>query len=507
VLSDVPNQPIGRRTFLGGAVAAGVAAAGLPELRRPAGATTFTRQVRKLLASSDSILDHPAAECRIDTIVIVMMENRSFDHYLGWLGDDAEYLETGRRRHGRDFSVNARVRQTFVDPSGTRLPTRSAGALEPEKVESRGCTFADPGHSWDLARAQRDRGFLAGGSGVDDLYAITYYTADQLPVYEALARRFTVFDRWHSSVLGPTFPNRQYFLSAQSEGRKDNTPGTPVGIFRAETIVDRLAAAGVPVGYYYTSVPLLALWPLERMTPFIRPLDRFFDDASTGNLPRVVFVEPHFGSGEAHRTDDHPYADIELGQRWVREIFGAFASSVHWQTGTFILTYDEGGGFFDHVRPPTLPDTRASKVDQNNFGQAGFRVPAFLASPYAQRGDVDDRLYDHTSIMRFLEWRFLGAPAEGPGRRGRWALTRRDRMAHNMGKTLRSGRPDPALQFDLALRVPQPAPPCTPAQAAARSPSPDQDTDPFDRAELIDLAGTFPHATHRPWLDDVTVRL
>jgi phospholipase C len=505
--AEMPSQPIDRRTFLGGALGAGMAVAGLPHVQRSAGAATVARQAGRLLVSSDSILDHPSAECPIDTIVIVMMENRSFDHYLGWLGDDTEYLEAGRRRHGRDFSVNAKTRQDFVNAQGSQVPTRSAAALDPEKLESRGCTFADPGHSWDLARAQRDGGFLAGGSGVDDFYAITYYTADQLPVYEALSRRFTIFDRWHSSLLGPTFPNRQYFLSAQSEGRKDNAPGAPVGIFRAETIVDRLGAAGVPVGYYYTSVPLLALWPLERMAPFIRPLDRFFEDAATGNLPRVVFVEPHFGAGEAHRTDDHPHADVELGQRWVREIFGAFASSVHWQTGAFILTYDEGGGFFDHVRPPILPDARASKVDQNNFGQAGFRVPAFLASPYARRGDVDHRLYDHTSIMRLLEWRFLGAPPEGAGRRGRWALTRRDRMANNMGKTLRNIRPDPALHFDPAVTVPQPSAACTPAQAAARSPDPDQDPDPFDRPELLDLAGTFPHATHRPWLADVTTPL
>jgi phospholipase C len=211
----MPNKPIDRRTFLGRAVGAGTTAAAVSELRRPSGAARVARIVTHFLAPSDSILDHPAAECPIDTIVIVMMENRSFDHFLGWLGDDSQYLETGRRRHGRDFSVNARVRQTFVDPSGTRVPTRSAGSLEPKKLETRGCTFSDPGHSWDLARVQRDRGFLAAGS---DVYAITYYRAEGLPFYEALVRRFTVFDRWHSSLLGPTFPNRQYFLSAQSEG-------------------------------------------------------------------------------------------------------------------------------------------------------------------------------------------------------------------------------------------------------------------------------------------------
>jgi phospholipase C len=495
-----------RRALLRCAVGAGVALAGIAEIPVPAHAATASRMIRRRAAPSDSVLEHAAANCPVDTIVIVMMENRSFDHYLGWLADDTRYLDAGRRRYGRDFSVNGRVRQAFVDPSGTRVPTRPAKRFEPEKVETRGCTFNDPGHSWDLARIQRDQGFLAAGTGDDD-YAITYYTASDLPFYAALARRFTVFDRWHSSLLGPTFPNRQYFLSAQSEGRKDDAPGAPVGVFRAETIVERLAAAGVSVGYYYTNVPLLAFWPLDRIAAFIRPLDRYFEDAATGNLPHVVFVEPHFGVSDAHRTDDHPYGDITLGQRWVRAIFGAFASSPQWQHGAFVLTYDEGGGFFDHVRPPMLPDDRTSKIDGNNFGQAGFRVPALLASPYAQRGAVDDRLYDHTSVARFLEWRFLGAAAEGPGRRGRWALTRRDRNAHNPGKTLRADHPDPELRFNLALPIRQPAPSCTPQHVAARPPPRDTDRDPFDRPDLLDLAGRFPPAIHRPWLADVTVRL
>jgi phospholipase C len=502
----MPMQTIGRRAFLRCAVGAGMVLAGVPEISAPVRAATAAPAIRRRAAPSDSVLDHAAADCPIDTIVIVMMENRSFDHYLGWLADDIDYLDAGRRRYGRNFSVNGRVHQTFVDPTGSRVPTRSAETNEPEKVETRGCTFSDPGHSWELARIQRDQGFLAAGTGDDD-YAITYYSARELPFYAALVRRFTVYDRWHSSVLGPTFPNRQYFLSAQSEGRKDNSRGAPVGVFRADTIIERLAAAGVSVGYYYTNVPLLAFWPLERIAPFIRSLDRYFEDSSTGNLPHVVFVEPHFGVSEGHRTDDHPYGDITLGQRWVRAIFDAFANSAQWKRGAFILTYDEAGGFFDHVRPPTLPDDRTSKIDENNFGQAGFRVPALLASPYAQPGAVDHRLYDHTSIARFLEWRFLGAPAEGPGRRGRWALTRRDREAHNLAKTLGADHPDPEIRFDLALPIQQPAPSCTREHVAARPPTRDTDRDPFDKPDLLDLAGAFPPATHRPWLSDVTVRL
>ena len=496
-----------RREFLGRAGRAVLGVAGTGQILRSARATGHAASTRAVAGPSDSILASAAGDCPVDTVVIVMMENRSFDHYLGWLAGDDAYREAGRQRYGRSFSIDGSVDQAYPDGTGRLIRTRSAESYEQEKVETRGCMFGDPGHTWDAARVQRDHGFMWPGSHNDE-FALTYYSDRNLPVYAALARRFTVFDRWHSSLLGPTFPNRQYFLSAQSEGRKvDNVHGR-AGLFRAETIVDRLARAGVSIGYYHTNVPLLLLWGVKRMGPHIRSLDRYFEDAAQGRLPHVVFVEPQFGGGDALRTDDHPRGDVGLAQRWVREVFGAFARSPQWQRGAFVLTYDEGGGFFDHVRPPVLADARASANDQDNFGQAGFRVPTLLASPYAQPGAVDHRVYDHTSIMRFLEWRFLSAPAEGRGGTGSWALTMRDRAANNMGATLLASSPDPELRFDLALQIPQPAPNCTPLQVVTRPVDADAHHDPFGRATLQDLAGDrFPGATHTPWLADVTVPL
>jgi phospholipase C len=115
------------------------------------------------------------------------------------------------------------------------------------------------------------------------------------------------------------------------------------------------------------------------------------------------------------------------------------------------LTYDEWGGFFEHVAPPTLRDDRASDVDEDNFGQAGFRVPTRMISPYARPGFVDHQVYDHASILRFIEWRFLGAPAHGAGRKHRsWWLTSRDRYANNIGWSLRPRRPDPEVDLPEA---------------------------------------------------------
>ena len=124
-------------------------------------------------------------------------------------------------------------------------------------------------------------------------------------------------------------------------------------------------------------------------------------------------VDPSFGG--PGQNDDHPLADVRAGQAFLRNVFKAFVESPHWQHGAFISTYDEWGGWFDHVAPPHFPDDRANADDLLDFSQAGFRVPTVLASPYARPGMVDDRTYDHTSILRFLEWRFLGAPPEGPG--------------------------------------------------------------------------------------------
>src|SRR5690606_23793186 len=190
-----------------------------------------------------------------------------------------------------------------------------------------------------------------------------------------------------------------------------------------------------------------------------RTMEQYFDDCAAGTLPQVALLEPGYLGGS--RTDNHPHGDVRAGERFVRDAFAAFARSPHWERGLFILTYDEWGGFYDHVPPPVLPDDLASAVDADNFGQAGFRVPTVLASPYAPRGYVDHQVYDHTSILRFLEWRFFGAPPEGPGALGdSWFLTTRDRYANNIGASLVT-TPDIDVDYDLDVVVAPPSPECS----------------------------------------------
>ena len=191
-------------------------------------------------------------------------------------------------------------------------------------------------------------------------------------------------------------------------------------------------------------------------------IDDYFDDADAGRLPSFVMVDPGFRG--PYRSDDHSWADIRYGQRFVREVFRAFARSPQWERGVFVLIYDEWGGFFDHVRPPIVPDDRRSSDPENDFGQTGFRVPAIVASPRARRGGVDHTRSDHTSVLRFVEWRFLGAPGRGPGGNRRWWLTARDRHAHNLGAALGTGRPASELGFDVDAHLAPGGPACPPGQ-------------------------------------------
>ena len=498
-------EPVNRREFLRAAgLVGGAAVIGGPGLLARSDGSSPGRpsasDVPRLPLPPDSMLGHLAKESPIDTVVVLMMENRSFDHYLGWLGHDQGYLEEGRRRYGKHFHVNARLHESYRDPSGTEVPTQYTLKLTDDSNPFRGCDHLGPGHSWDAGRAQRDFGFLAAGTH-NDAFAASYYLGDDVPVHAQMARRFTVLDRHHASLLGPTFPNRMYLYSAQSEGLTTSPVPVELGMYRAPTILDALDRAGVPTAEYFVDLPTALLWG-PRMFPFVHA---YFEDASAGTLPNVTFVTPQFGG--PFRTDDHPHGTIELGQRFVDAVFRAFLQSPQWQRGLFVLVYDEWGGFFDHVRPPVVPDARSSHDDLENFGQTGFRVPSIVASPYARRGYVDHNLYDHASIIRFLEWRFLGAPAQGPGRRGdRWFLTRRDRFANNLGAGLRFRPPEPDVEMP-ALALVEISGPCDEERRVGRV-GPDEVPDPFVRSDLLTtiVRERYPRITYRPWLEGTNLQ-
>jgi phospholipase C len=330
-------------------------------------------------ASSSSL---EPADLRVDTLVVVMMENRSFDHYFG-----ARRLLEGRPVDGLQASFsNPR-------PDGTPVPPF---ALADRCVQ-------DPPHGWDASHRQVDDGRMDGfvrehWADVGALHGdqvMGYLQRSQLPVSYALADEFALCERWFCSVRGPTWPNRFYLHAAQSNGRKNNDFPSPPG-FKFKTIYDTLEEAGIDWKYYYTDLPFLALFAsLQRKTQRQATIQQFFDDARAGTLPKVCVVEPGFGL-----NDDHPPHDIQLGQAFISSVVNALGQSPQWSRSMLVLAYDEHGGFFDHVLPPTVDDERSA----DGFGALGMRVPGLIVSPWARRGFLSQTLYEHSSVPALIEF-------------------------------------------------------------------------------------------------------
>jgi phospholipase C len=264
-------------------------------------------------------------------------------------------------------------------------------------------------------------GFLRAQS---DVFSIGYYEEADLPFTPHVAKSFTAFDRFFCSLLSSTYPNREYMHAAQSYGMIDNSlpagSGGQMG-FPDTTIFAALSKAGVSNRYYYTDIPVSALWGLSGLARSSQ-VQTFYEQAATGTLPALSFVDPAFnGEDQGTSGDEHPHGDIRVGQAFMADVVHAFMASPQWRRGALFIVYDEWGGFFDHVVPPRVPDLRASSSVANDFGQMGFRIPAVLVSPYARRGHVDHSIYGFESILKMIRYRY-GLPP----------LTPRDLYAHNI---------------------------------------------------------------------------
>lgn len=342
----------------------------------------------------------------IEHIVVVMMENRSFDHYLGWLpGAD-----------GRQAGLH------FQDKQGQWHATHPLAPMY------QNCGQADPDHSYQGGRIQYDDGRCDGWlkAGTDDLFPIGYYQQKDLSFLGQAVPDWTTFDRYFCSILGPTYTNR-FFMHAAQTDRLSNT----ATVSKLPTVWDRCADAGLTHAYYFSDIPFTALWGTKYL-PISRPYASFLADAAVGMLPQVSFLDPRFG-GESQgiSNDDHPAADIRNGEAFLAEVYQAVTSSPNWDSTVLVITYDEWGGFFDHVAPPKGP---ISSVERSlgYDGRLGFRVPTVVISPFARRGHIEHaEYYDHTSILRLIEWRWNLPP-----------LTLRDAQARNLAHALDFANPD-----------------------------------------------------------------
>jgi len=326
----------------------------------------------------------------IEHIVVVMMENRSFDHFLGWL-PNADGKQAGL---------------TYVDSAGVSHSTHSLSG------EYTGCPHPSPDHSYGGGRVEYDNGWMDGflRAGSNDVYSIGYYGEQDIPFYAELARNYTACDRYFASILGPTFPNRLFLHAAQTDRLSNSTNFSSL-----PTIWDSLASAGVSANYFYSNVPFTALWGAKYLG-ISRLYEEFLVRASTGTLPAVSFVDPRYtilddGTG----NDDHPHADIREGDLFLYETFEAVANGPKWANTVFIVNFDEWGGFFEHVAPPRA--TAANNVDTdlvNGKALLGLRVPTVVASPFSRGNLADPRVsalvFDHTSVLKLIEWRWGLAP-------------------------------------------------------------------------------------------------
>jgi phospholipase C len=334
-----------------------------------------------------------------------MMENRSFDHYLGWLpGAD-----------GRQSGL------TYVDGAGK---AHSTARLAPD---FQGCAHPDPDHSWEGGRAQVNGGKMDGflRSGDNDEFSIGYYAEQDLPFVGHAAKAFTTYDRFFCSLLASTYPNREYMHAAQSYGKIDNSlPSPAANGFPDSTIFAALKARGVDGKYFFNDLPVSALWGTNGLSRSGH-VEEYYQRCSQGTLPPLSFVDPSFvNEGGGTSGDEHPHGDIRAGQAFMSDVVHAFMESPHWKRGVIFVVYDEWGGFFDHVRPPRVPDIRNDPDPNKDFGRMGIRIPAVAISPWVRRGHVSHSIFGFESILKMIEYRFGIGP-----------LTRRDAYAQNIARS------------------------------------------------------------------------
>ena len=355
-------------------------------------------------------------------IVVLMMENRSFDHMLGSLTAVNPQID----------GINARLSN----------PDTTGAVVQPQPLaEFQGQLDPDPDHHFpavDLqifggdtspTRVANMQGFVRSyfnqQQDVGHSQKIMYYFAqNQLPVLTTLALEFAVFNRWFASIPGPTICNRAFAHYGTSFGRVDmdllyvNEP--------FQSIYSRLINANpkhtAKLYYYDTTSSTMEITNLLQNQPeLFGSYQQFLSDCSSGNLPDYSFVEPNYNdhdsdTGEEVASDQHPDHDIQAGELFIASVYKAIKSSPLWPNTALLVVYDEHGGIYDHVvPPPCTPDQFTASANDTGtgmpfaFDRLGVRVPAILISPWIPAGTVVNRVFDHASIPGTITKFFLGA--------------------------------------------------------------------------------------------------
>jgi phospholipase C len=425
-----------RRSFLGvaaagaGAIALGGAGLGSGTARLPGDPALAGYRAgvgRRPYPWSPEGTDHLP---QIDHIVCVMMENHSFDNILGVLGrGDGFTMKDGKPTNSNPNKKGAQL-------TAFHMPTP--------------CQTTSPSQAWNASHEQYDKGtnqgFVTSPSGP---VAMGYWKRQDLPFTYSLASTFPIADQWHCSLLGQTDPNRRYLLAGTSLGLIND--GLPTELPPNGTIMDQLHKHGITWRNYFSNLPSVLVWyglygkswVMENLVN----IDEFYTDCANGKLPSFSMVDPNFSTS----SEENPQ-DIQFGEVFLSKVVNAVMHGPKWEKTLLIWNYDEHGGYYDHVPPPSapIPDNVPPMLERGDvkgkFDRFGFRVPAGLVSPYAKPNHVSHVLYDHTSVLKLIHTKF-NLPS----------LTHRDAAANDVRDMVDFSKP-PAF-----LKPPKLHPPVNPA--------------------------------------------
>ncbi|KAJ4837774.1 Phosphatidylglycerol/phosphatidylinositol transfer protein [Turnera subulata] len=351
----------------------------------------------------------------IKTIVVLVMENRSFDHMLGWMkklnpeingvdGTESNLLNVSDPR-SQKFTFNNQAQYVDPDPGHSFQAIREQifGSSDISKDPPPMDGFAQQAFSMDPSM-NMSRDVMNG------------FNPDSVAVYKTLVSEFAVFDRWFASVPSSTQPNRLFVHSGTSAGATSNIPALLAKGYPQRTIFENLEDAGISWGIYYQNIPATLFYRNLRKLKYIskfHPYGSFKKDARSGKLPRYVVVEQRYMDLKiAPANDDHPSHDVYQGQMFVKDVYETLRASPQWNETLFVITYDEHGGFYDHVPTPVhgVPSPDGIVGPEPflfKFDRLGVRVPTIVISPWIEKGTVvhgpkgspfPTSEYEHSSI-------------------------------------------------------------------------------------------------------------
>jgi phospholipase C len=389
----------------------------------------------------------------IDHIIVLMMENRSFDHMLGFLEhpdprfDGLRGTESCPDQLGSPVAVSKDARYTLASPDHSH-----SGVMQ-QLMGSRQSKPYEPTNSGFVQNYEES----ATGNGRK---VMRCFGEPMIPVLSTLAREFAVCTRWHCSLPGETWPNREFAHSGTSRGRADNLK---ISLWsNAKTVFEQLDEADVSWRIYHDDTPhtwaYAALWDTPEKKARFKPIRKLHDDIAGNKLASYTFVEPDYGvvgkGNSQHPGQAKSRPEFVAGEQLIHDIYESLRTHpAMFEKTVFLITYDEHGGFYDHVPPPTTvsPDGKVWK-GTFNFDLLGVRVPTVIVSPWIPRHTVDETLYDHTSIIRTVRSTF--APTQP-------ALTERDAQSNVFRHLLKTaGQPRRGAELPTTR-------PLTDVQAAA----------------------------------------